>query len=197
MPKELERIVERCLEKDPEKRYASADAVHEELRLVERRASAREGIFVRKTIVIALILAAIAGASWMWYRGSRARWAREEALPEITRLTEAGEIYDAYRLAVEAEKHIPEDAMLRDMVQRITLPLPIVTKPEGADVYIKGYATPVAPWEYLGKTPIKGVGVPYALMRWKIAKEGFETIEAAPFGEGSLAALGQGLPMLG
>ena len=186
--KELERIVERCLEKDPEKRYASADEVHEKLRHVERRAAEREGMFVRNAAVIALLVVAVAGASWMWLRGSRARWARERALPEITRLIEAGDVYEAYRLALEAKKYIPEDAMLQEAVERITIPLPIVTKPEGAEVYIKGYATPEAPWEHLGQAPIEGVGVPYALMRWKITKEGFETIEAAPFGADSLLA---------
>ena len=156
VPKELERIVERCLEKDPDERYASADEVREQLRLVERRAAESDRIFARKPVVIALLVVAVAGASWMWLRGARARWAREEALPEITRLTEVGNLYEAYRLALEAEKHIPEDAMLQEIVQRITLPIPIVTKPEGADVYIKGYATPEAPWEYLGPDPNRG-----------------------------------------
>ena len=194
VPKELERIVERCLQKDPEKRHASADEVHEELRLVERRAAESDRFLAQKPVVIALLVVALAGASWMWLRGSRARWAREEALPEITRFIEAGDLYEAYRLALDAEKYIPEDAMLQQMVQRITIPLPIVTKPEGADVYIKGYATPEAPWEYLGQTPIECVGVPYALMRWKITKDGFETFEAAPFG-GSMSALAQGLTL--
>ena len=141
VPKELERIIERCLEKDPDERYKSADEIREALRLVERRAAEPDRIFTRKPVVIALLVVAVAGASWMWLRGSRARRARQEALPEITRFTEAGDLYEAYRLALEAEKYIPEDAMLQQMVQRITIPLPIVTKPEGADVYIKGYGS--------------------------------------------------------
>ena len=197
LPKELERIVERCLEKDPEKRYASAGDLRRDLLMVEERAAASKRRLARTLVVTALVVAVIAGVSWMWLRGSRARWAREEALPEIARLSDAGELYEAYRLAVEAKKHIPEDANLQEMLQRITMPLPINTKPDGADVSIKGYATPGAPWEHLGQTPISGVGVPYALMRWKIEKEGFETLEFVPFGGGgsSLAHLAQGLPL--
>ena len=107
LPKELERIVERCLEKDPEKRYASAGDLRRDLLMVEERAAASKRRLARTLVVTALVVAVIAGVSWMWLRGSRARWAREEALPEIARLSDAGELYEAYRLAVEAKNTSP------------------------------------------------------------------------------------------
>ncbi len=88
VPKELERIVERCLEKNPEKRYPSASALGDELRLVEKRAAEPRGISARKAVIIAVLVVTVAGASWMWLRGSRARWARDDALPEINGLIE-------------------------------------------------------------------------------------------------------------
>ena len=203
-PEELSGIIERCLEKDPEKRFDLAKEIREELLRVERLgAGSGPGFVIPRKIVfaslVALVIAGIVGASWSWFRGSRARWARDEALPEVDRLVDAGEVYNAYRLAVEARNHIPDDAKLQEAIRRITMPLPVNTEPQGADVYIKEYSTPEAPWEHIGQTPIEGAGIPYTLMRWKFEKEGFETIEAAPFGLGSLSslALGTGPPTRG
>ncbi len=195
LPKELERIVERCLEKNPGKRYASASELGDELRLAEQRVAEPRGISARKAVVMAVLVVTLAGAaSWIWQRGSRARWARDDALPEINGLIEEGELYEAYRLAREAKNYVPEDAEIQETIERITLPVIINTKPEGADVYVKGYATPDAPWEHLGQTPLQGVRVPYALMRWRISKEGFETFEGAPFGD-PFAAFAAGFPL--
>ena len=200
-PKDLDRVVQRCLEKDPEKRYASAgELARGLLDCEERLAAAKKGpaVLLRRPVVAAVLglLVVAAGAStWIWWRGSRVSWAREEALPQITRLTETGEIYEAYRLALEARKQLPGDARLREMIDRITIPISVVTEPAGAHVFVKGYATPDAPWERLGETPLEGVRIPYALMRWKISKEGFETFEGAPFGGGPFQALATGFPL--
>ncbi len=194
LPKELERIVERCLDKNPEKRYPSASELGDELRLAGQRVAEPRGISARKKVVIAVLVAMLAGASWMWLLGSRARWARGDALREINGLIEKGELYEAYRVALEAKSYIPEDAEIQETVERITLPVIINTKPEGADVYVKGYATPDAQWEHLGQTPLAGVRVPYALMRWRISKEGFETFEGAPFGD-PFRAFAAGFPL--
>ena len=197
----LQAVVERCLAKDPEKRYPSAGELGRELLLCEERLAARAkspaAILRRPAVaaVVALLAALAVAATWLWVQGSRVRWAREEALPEITRLTEAGDLYGAYRLTLQAEKHIPGDTQLREVRNRITIPISIVTEPAGAQVYIKGYSTPNASWELLGQTPLEGIRIPYALMRWKISKEGFETFEGAPFGAGPFRALATGFPL--
>ena len=201
VPTVLQAVVERCLAKDPAKRYPSAGELGRELLLCEERLAARArspAAILRRPVVVAvvaLLVALAVAATWLWVRGSRVRWAREEALPEITRLTEAGDLYGAYLLALKAEKHIPGDVRLGEMRNRITIPISIVTEPAGAQVYIKGYSTPDASWELLGQTPLEGIRIPYALMRWKISKEGFETFEGAPFGAGPFRALATGFPL--
>jgi hypothetical protein len=45
-------------------------------------------------------------------RSSRARWARNQALPEIVRLVEKEDFDGAFRLARQAERHIPDDPQL-------------------------------------------------------------------------------------
>jgi hypothetical protein len=201
LPKDVVRIVKRCLEKSPEARYPSANELWQDLEQSRKRCAAAEAsllaVLLRPRVAVpALVILAlvIAVGGWLWNRGSRVRWAEREALPEITRLTEKGDLYEAYHLALEAQKVLPENAEVQKMLERITLPLPIVTEPTGADVFIKGYGTPEAPWEFLGRTPLE-MRIPYALVRFKISKEGFETYEGAPFGSGPMSVLATGLPL--
>jgi pimeloyl-ACP methyl ester carboxylesterase len=201
LPKDVVRIVNRCLEKSSEARYPSANELWQDLEQSRKRRAAAEANLLAvlrrpRVAVPALVILAsvVAVGGWLWNRGSRIRWAEREALPEITRLTEKGDLYEAYHLALEARKVVPENAEVQKMLERITLPLPIVTKPTGADVFIKGYKTPEAPWEFLGRTPLE-MRIPYALVRLKISKEGFETYEGAPFGAGPMSVLATGLPL--
>jgi formylglycine-generating enzyme required for sulfatase activity/predicted esterase len=199
LPAGLAAVILRCLEKEPGKRYASTDELTTELhRVAARLSGGATGLTVRRPTIAAVlvVLATLAGAgAWLWHRASRVRWAEREALPEITRLTDRGELNEAYRLALEAKKSIPDSAELQRRIDRITLPISVVTKPPGARVLVKGYATPEAPWETLGETPLEEVRIPYALLRWRIEKEGFEPFEGAPFGAGSLRALGRGITL--
>ena len=55
----------------------------------------------------------------------------------------------------------------------------INTEPQGADVFIKKYSEPDAPWERVGTTPIASVRLPITIYRWKVEKKGYETVLAA------------------
>jgi dienelactone hydrolase len=58
-------------------------------------------------------LLAIAGLFYVGQRtlehGRKVRWARDAALPEISRLTDAGRCVEAFDLAAEAERYLPHD----------------------------------------------------------------------------------------
>lgn len=197
-PADLERIISRCLEKEPGKRFVSSGDLRAELRRCEeRRTRAAYGpaALLRRPAVVgtlAAVLVLLATAGIVWSRGAGKRWAEHEALGEITRLTEAGNLYEAYRVALAAAKYRPSDPALAKTVSRITLPVAVNTEPPGAEVSVKGYATPEASWEQLGVTPLT-VRIPYAMMRWRITKPGYEPFEGAPFSGPSIGALAQGL----
>jgi formylglycine-generating enzyme required for sulfatase activity len=196
-PKDLERIVQRCLEKGTAQRYPSTGELAEAVRsCTDRYAKTSQRLTLRNPVVgaaLVLLIAAGGVGTWLWFRAAGVRWVERVALPEITRLTEAGDLYEAYRLARQAQRYVPGDAELKKMLDRITLPISVVTEPAGADVHVKGYMRPEADWEVLGQTPLQGVRIPYALMRWRISKTGFETFEGAPMGAGPFTAFATGL----
>ena len=197
MPPDYQTAVSKCLQKNPKERFESSSQVGDALQhCVDRSLAPATGPRLTlgwRSIVTALAVIALTSsvAAWWWIQGSGVRWAKREALPEITRLTESGEIYEAFRLVLEAKRHLPDDPALQKMLERITLPLPIVTEPPGATIEVKGYLTPDARWEYLGETPLQA-RLPYALMRMKISKAGYEDFVGAPFGDGPMKALSIG-----
>lgn len=197
-PALLERIIRRCLEKEASKRFAMTAEVAAALReLSQRRDRARRGLrgaLRRPAGVAALsaIVIALGTAAVVWARGSGERWAQRDAVAEITNFIERGELYEAYRTARRAQRYRPGDAELERLLNRISLPIAINTSPAGAEVSVKGYATPDASWERIGITPIE-VRVPYAMMRWRITKAGYDPFEGAPFSGEALGVLMHGL----
>ena len=197
-PSDLIGLIERCLEKDPERRFDHTEELAGGLReCVERRQRARYGL--RATLgrpvvavpAVILLLSLITGGA-LWVRGAERRWAENDARDEIVALIEDGALFEAYRTGLEAQRHLGDDAELRSLMERISFTTPVNTEPQGAAVFVKGYETPEADWHRVGVTPLS-MRVPYAGMRWRITKEGYEPYEGAPFSAVSLGQLAQGL----
>ncbi|HUF13832.1 MAG TPA: protein kinase [Longimicrobiales bacterium] len=193
VPSDLQRIVHRCVEKDPAKRFPSSTDLRAALaRCARRRARAA---FVRRPVVagpIAATLLALLAAGTVWVRGADRRWAENHARDEIGALIEDGALFEAYRTGLRAQRHLGNDPELQRLVERISFATSVNTEPQGAEVFVKGYDTPEADWHRVGVTPLS-MRVPYAGMRWRITKEGYEPYEAAPFSAASMGQLRQGL----
>jgi len=205
IPSELQRIVGRALEKEPEDRYASATEMREDVERYEAGVQAEAaGVLNLRSLrrnlhrpevgvpsVLAVLLLAVFGY-WFVQRRADIRWAREEALPEIARLVEANDVWrnlvEPYRLAEEAEAVLGEhDPELAELFSRVSVNVDVRTEPPGAEIYMKEYRHPEAEWAYLGVTPLEGVRVPVGIFRWKIEKEGYETVLAAASTWGGIA----------
>jgi serine/threonine protein kinase/formylglycine-generating enzyme required for sulfatase activity/dienelactone hydrolase len=194
VPDGLERVVHRCLRKAPDARYRSFVEIVRELE--DCRAASSEpasGINLKvlfrqsRRPMIALpllaVLLALGGLSArLILHGYRARWARNQTLPQIQQLIEhQDETGRAYALAVEAERYIPDDPVLRKLWPDISVDASIRTTPAGASVYRRDYDHPQSAWEFVGRTPIEKRRIPVVHTQWKLELKGFATVECATF----------------
>ena len=192
LPVELQRIVDRALKKNPEARTSSASELSRELREYRDSVKAEEiGAFSLKNFLRAIrrpriaipagliCLVAALAAVWFINRQAKLSWARNVALPEAERLWKDDKYTEAYRLAEKAAKLIPNDPKLAEIYSNISVNIAVKTEPPGARILMKDYRIPDGNWRYLGLTPIANVRVPADFLRWKIEKEGYDTVLAA------------------
>src|SRR6266403_4360592 len=127
----------------------------------------------RPRVLVPLLLTAIilgSGATWFVKRYRDARWAREVAVPEISRLYDQGKFGAAFALATKAEKAIPGETALAKLWPLISYRLSLETTPPGVNVYRREYSDTSSAWEYVGKTPFKDVRQPRGTFMWKFEK---------------------------
>jgi cephalosporin-C deacetylase-like acetyl esterase/predicted Ser/Thr protein kinase len=194
VPDELKRVVAHALGKKPDARYGAADEMMEELKAYRSSLElARAGALNVRALwhrlrrprvavpVVAALLALAAFGVWYSRHQARVRWAREVALPEIERIVSQNwrDFGEGYALAERAEQVIPHDPRLAELFSRCSLRVNVRTEPLGARVYVKAYTSPEAEWRYLGVSPIEKVRLPFGVFRWKLEKEGYETVLAA------------------
>jgi dienelactone hydrolase len=193
VPDEIERVINRCLKKKRESRYQSAEEVLKDLQDYQDFLKAPElGItdfksFIRvarrpKIAIPAVAALIILGAFVVWTldRQAKIRRARQELLPEIEKLisTTWSDFAEAFQLAEEAEKYLPDDPNLSELMVRCSSRVTIKTEPPGAKIYAKLYKNPNDEWEFLGVSPIEELRVPLTHYRLKMEKDGYETVHA-------------------
>jgi len=190
VPVELQQIIDRALKKRPESRYSSASEMlkdlkdyRDSLRAGEMGAYSLRGFLrlIQKPVVaipvIVIMAAAAAALLWLLSRQTKVRWAREQAIPEIQRLIDDRDYTRAFHLVENVKKYAPKEPRLIELLSSIERYFSFQTTPTGADVYL--YDEIDNNWKHVGRSPIDKVKTPAGYRRWRIEKEGFETVEGA------------------
>ena len=185
-PRDLARLVRRCLEKDRGRRFRSADELSRALlhctaglqspRRRVIRALRRPKVAVP---VLAALLVLVAATAFLGIRALRVRRARFVIEPQIARLVAQHRYNAADELVRQIEKTVPADQTVRDFARDYRVVASVVTEPAGAEVAIKDYATPDAPWRVIGRSPLKNATFPLGYLRWRVSAPGYRTREFA------------------
>jgi hypothetical protein len=134
------------------------------------------GILFIGIILIIIILGFFVSRQYL--NQKKRNYARYEILPQIQKMVDENFTppTQAFDLAIEAEKYIPDDSVLIDLWPKISDISSLQSQPEGAGVFWKDYSKPADPWKTLGITPLQNVRIPNGYKRIKIEKEGFDAV---------------------
>ena len=161
---ELDWIVMKCLEKDRNRRYETANGLAADVqRYLDdepvqacppsawyrfRKFARRNKAVLRAAALIVLLVAAAAIGAWK-YREARAElaatqhraesehWVRDQAIPNIRLLLSEKSYRGALELAEKAERLTPGNPLLAELWPEISSTWSVVSDPAGADVYWK------------------------------------------------------------
>ena len=89
-------------------------------------------------------------------QGREQTWAREFAFPQIQQEIQAGQVVAAFRLALEAERVLPDDPALKDLWKQVATTTTIDSDPPGARVAIRD-------WRAAGGDWLEWAGRPFAI----------------------------------
>ena len=175
-PRDVARLIGRCLEKDREKRFRSAGellgavlACQAGLESRNRRALR----FLRRPKVLAPValglLLMAAGVGYAGTRWLRVRHARQVIEPRIVQLV-GNHLYNAAdELVRQIETIVSKDQTVRDFIRDYRIVTSVTTTPADAEVAIKDYGTPDAPWRVLGKAPLQNITISLGYFRWRVS----------------------------
>jgi formylglycine-generating enzyme required for sulfatase activity/dienelactone hydrolase len=176
-PTRVQQLLRRCLQKDRNNRpqnMSEVRAVLEQQLAPRMRADALKLVGV----AVALVLVTAGVAAWTLARRAASDRERAAAGDEVERLVNVGRFVDVWQNANTALRRWPGDSRLQDALQAATDTVTIVTEPSGADVLFKAYTAPDGDWIPLGTSPLNAVRAPLGMLRWRLAKPGFEPLEA-------------------
>ena len=137
---------------------------------------------VTTRLVVAVLAAGLVVAGGVvffkqWERASVLRRLHEELIPELDRRLAAGDMDGAFKFAIAAERLHAADSELRKRWSKAVREVTVESDPPGADVYVKPFHQPKTEWRHLGQTPLTGVRLPQAYVRWRLEKPGFAPLD--------------------
>jgi formylglycine-generating enzyme required for sulfatase activity/dienelactone hydrolase/tRNA A-37 threonylcarbamoyl transferase component Bud32 len=169
-------IILRCLAREPERRFRSAEELRAALLAPPRHPVRRAGLVAAGVLGFAALALA---ASLYLRREARVRWARDVALPKLVELADLNKYPEATALAEQIQGILPDEPRLRKLLPEVSRLITVETTPSGATVEVKPYAAPETAWRNLGVSPVRPVRLPIGLHLWRITLSGYEPVTLA------------------
>ncbi|MCJ7628768.1 MAG: protein kinase, partial [Longimicrobiales bacterium] len=160
VPAEIEAVVSKAMDTEPDRRFPSAKAFREALlaglpQAVPKGWGRRRTMAASAAVLLVAIIALVA-IQRIRSEDQQILWATQ-TLAQVEDLVDVGQYTEALALAEEVEEVFPEDTTLADLLARFSFTVPIRTDPPGASVYIQDMKSPGGEWKFLGKTPLEEV----------------------------------------
>jgi formylglycine-generating enzyme required for sulfatase activity/dienelactone hydrolase len=184
-PLALERLVARCLAKQPSERFADAGELASALAAVKVELDTGEVVQAgaRKTrrVVVVAGLLLVALAFFLVRSMSEAeerRWIDEVALPGIEAACDERNWGEAFDLALQVEALVPDHPRLAQLWTRFSGTVLLESDPSGAKVSRRPVDDDEVAWMPLGTTPVE-VRLPHGFHRIRFEKPDHLTTEVA------------------
>jgi len=184
VPPAIAQIVMRCLEKDPAKRYQTADDLLQAIESLATPSGTASGVGAGPTarrglmLLGAMSVIAIGVLGFLSLRKMhRDRWVHETAIPQMRRMIDDGQPDSAWYLGREAAAVAPGDSVLAALWATTTFVrmVAIETQPAGAKVY-RASMSDTTIWHYLGTTPIDSAPLPRQPGLFRFDKPGYRPL---------------------
>jgi eukaryotic-like serine/threonine-protein kinase len=134
----------------------------------------------RRLLVGGALALLVTGAGWFYWRSAKLNQARA-SLPQIEELARAERFFEAYDLAIEAQRYLPNDATLMRLMRTVADDLTIVSDPPGAHVNLRRLAPEGSDKSQarrlIGRTPIHHQQIARGAYVISIEKEGYAALE--------------------
>ncbi|MEM6706884.1 MAG: protein kinase, partial [Acidobacteriota bacterium] len=174
---ELQRIIQRCLEKAPQDRFESATTLREALLRVQDSSKPAEAKRRNRAVALSLAALAVLLLGFVFLRGDlRSRWVDQEAIPQIATLLEQERFSAALALTNEALESEPNDARLLAYLRASSVPFSLTTEPLGALVEYRDPGSEDTSWTTVGITPLEGTRLPMGRLQLRVSKPGFHDL---------------------
>ena len=199
-PPAIVEIVTKCLEKNPAKRYQTADELLVAIdslitptggyTVSQERSRSRSRMLIGAGVLIVLATIGFVVAG----RLRRDRWVHQTALPELRRLIEAGSSDSAFALALRIQEAAPGDSTLEASWPRFSRKVVIESDPAGATVY-RASTADTSHWILVGTTPTDSVRIPANTGLYRFEKPGHRTVTTLSHTNPSFMTVGYTTPL--
>jgi hypothetical protein len=178
LPRRFGRLIDRCLEKNPERRPGTAAEVHDALRTLQHDEAHGSKFFRRAPVLLgaAALAAVLLSAGWMLIQRNRALAFQADAMPRLAQLALTREFVEAFELAREVERITGPGKVADEMWKKISRTVSVTSEPPEATVSVQPFGGELEP-RILGDTPLTEVRVARGPMHWRVQHKGYVPAE--------------------